>query len=146
MATSEGALEADSGGGHEELVELVERIRQGFAAADATFLIGLWAADEDGLIYVAGERARPLRTRSEIAQYYREALDPVGTVDTAEVTDLSVDAAGERGHAFLGFRFVGRETVSSERFDVAIRITIIARRYDDRWVLIHYHESSPGPL
>ncbi|MBE9372882.1 zinc-binding dehydrogenase [Saccharopolyspora sp. HNM0983] len=137
---------ADTAAGHDELIGLVERFRQGFAAADAELLTGLWADDADDLVYVAGERTRPLRTRSEIARYYREALGPVRSVDTAEVTDLSVEAAGDRGRAFFRFRFAGREEASDERFDVGIWITALARRRDDRWVLVHYHESSPGPV
>ncbi|SDP27361.1 SnoaL-like domain-containing protein [Actinopolyspora xinjiangensis] len=134
------------GPGHDELIGLVERLRKGFAAADAAFLTELWAGEEDTLVYVAGERARPLRTRDEIARYYREALGPVESVDTAEVTDLLVDAEEDRGRAFFRFRFAGREAASDERFDVDIRITAIARRRDDQWVLVHYHESSPGPV
>lgn len=132
--------------GHDELIGLVERFSQGFAAADAELLTGLWAGDVDDLVYVAGERARPLRTRDEIARYYREALGPVSSVDAAEVTDLSVEAAGDRGRAFFRFRFTGREAASDKHFDVDIRITAIARRRDDDWVLVHYHESSPGPV
>ncbi|GAA4859181.1 zinc-binding dehydrogenase [Saccharopolyspora cebuensis] len=135
------AVEATAG-----LIGLVERFGQGFAAADAELLTGLWAADEDDLVHVAGERAHPLRTRAEIARYYREALGPVSSVDTAEVTDLSVEAAGDRGRAFFRFRFAGREAPGDERFDVDVRITAIARRRDDRWGLVHYHESSPGPV
>ncbi|SDQ28656.1 zinc-binding dehydrogenase [Actinopolyspora saharensis] len=140
------AAEVDAMAGHDELIGLVERFSQGFAAADAELLTGLWAGDEEVLVYVAGERARPLRTRGEIARYYRETLDPVGSVDTAEVTDLSVEAAGDRGRVFFRFRFAGREAASDERFEVDIRITAIARRRDDQWVLVHYHESSPGPV
>lgn len=132
--------------GADELIELVERLRQGFAAADAMFLTGLWASDADDLIYVAGERASPLRTRGEIARYYQEALGPVESVDTAEVTDLLVEAVGHWGRAFLRFRFAGRDAASGEHFDVDIRITIIARRRDGWWGLVHYHESPPGPL
>ena len=132
--------------GHVELVELVEHLRRGFAAADAEFLAGLWAGDENRLIYVAGERSRPLRTRGEIAQYYQDALSSIHSVDTAEVTDRSVDASGDGGHAFFRFRFAGRETASGERFDVNIQVTVVARRYDSRWALVHYHESSPGPV
>ena len=106
----------------------------------------MWAGDEDDLVYVAGERARPLRTRDEIARYYGEALGPVRSVDSAEVTDLLVEVPGDRGRAFFRFRFAGREAASDEHFEVDIRITAIALRRDDRWVLVHYHESSPGPV
>ncbi|SDQ78289.1 YybH family protein [Actinopolyspora saharensis] len=130
----------------DELTKLVERLREGFAAADPEILAELWAGDEDGLVYLAGERARPLRTRDEIARYYRQALDPVGSVDTAEVTDQLVEAGEEWGRAFFRFRFAGRDEASGERFDVDVRISIFAQIRDDRWVLVHYHESSPGPL
>lgn len=138
--------EADAVAGYDELVGLVRRFSQGFAGADAELLAGLWGDDEDDLVYVAGERALPLRTRGEIARYYREALGPVRSVDTAEVTDLSVEAAGDRGRVFFRFRFAGRAAANDEHFDVDVRITAIARRRDDRWALVHYHESSPGPM
>ncbi|WP_338598517.1 zinc-binding dehydrogenase [Saccharopolyspora sp. SCSIO 74807] len=137
--------EVDAMDDHGELIGLVERFGRGFAAADAELLTALWAGDEDDLVYVAGERTRPLRTYGEIERYYREALGPVGSVDSAEVTDLSVEAAGDRGRAFFRFRFAGREAASDERFEVDIRITAIARRRHNRWALVHYHESSPGP-
>lgn len=130
----------------DDLIELVERLREGFAAADTEILTELWADDEDNLVYVAGERARPLRTRDEIAQYYREALGPVGSVNTAEVTELLVDAGHDQGRAFFRFRFAGRDEESDELFDVDIRISMFAQIRDDRWALVHYHESSPGPL
>lgn len=136
--------EVEAMAGHDELVGLVERFSQGFATADAELLTGLWADDEDNLVHVAGERAHPLRNRGEIARYYRETLSPVRNVDIAEVTDLSVETAGDRGRAFFRFRFAGREAASDDHFDVEIRITAIARRRDDRWVLVHYHEPSPG--
>nr|WP_245693962.1 nuclear transport factor 2 family protein [Actinopolyspora mzabensis] len=98
---------------------------------------------EDTLFYVAGERARPLRTRDEIARYYREAFESVGSVDIAEATDVSTEAGHDGGRAFFRFRFAGRD-VGDERFDVDIRISMFARISDDRWVLVHYHESSPG--
>ncbi|ASU77500.1 hypothetical protein CDG81_03335 [Actinopolyspora erythraea] len=78
----------------DELSELVERFREGVAAGDADILTTFWVGDEDNLVYAVWEWARSLRTRDEIAQYYREALGPVGSVDTAKVTDLVV-VAGE---------------------------------------------------
>lgn len=109
-------------------------------------LTSLWASDEDALVYVAGERAQPLRRRHEIAQYYRDAVGTVETVEIAEVTDLLVDAADDRARASFAFRFAGREAAGGARFDVTIRVTMLARRDDDRWLLTRYHESSPGPV
>ncbi|KID32415.1 SnoaL-like domain [Prauserella sp. Am3] len=127
-----------------DLAELVEVFRGGFAHADADVLADLWADDADDLRYVAGERARLLRTRDEIARYYSDALGGVDVVDTAEVTDLLVDAGTDRGHVVLRFRFAG--SAGTERFDVDIRVTMVAFRGDDGWALVHYHESTPGPL
>ena len=146
MRTRETRSSDEPAIGHAELIELVEQLRRGFAVADAEFLAGLWASDEDGLVYVAGERARPLRTRSEVAQYYRDSVGPIQSVDTAEVSDQSVDASGDRGRAFFGFRFAGRDAANGGTFDLHIWVTIVARRKGGRWALVHYHESSPGPM
>ena len=130
---------------HEAVGAVVEGLRQGFGGPDAGRLKQLWAGDGD-LRYVASERSRPLRTREEIERYYDDAVGPVAAVDAAEITDLTVDVSGELGYASYRFRYDGRASGEDSRFSVDVRSTVILRKTNGRWGIVHYHESTPGQL
>jgi uncharacterized protein (TIGR02246 family) len=76
------------------------------------------------------------------------AADWFGSLGTERVlvgiSDLEVERAGDLaiGHAFMSFRAVSAE--GRELRGMSNRLTLVARRRDGAWKIVHQHTSAPA--
>ncbi|WP_150461992.1 YybH family protein [Nesterenkonia ebinurensis] len=127
-----------------QITEIVEQYRHGFANFDAEVLKVLWDREYDHLIYVAQEAAEPLWDWPSIQSYYDHAVGASDSGMVMEVSNLSVNVFGDLAYAFFTFHFEVELDGEIHRGDG--RSTLILRRGDRGWAVIHYHESPPGPV
>ncbi len=58
------------------------------------------------------------------------------------VHDLHVDADGALGYCAFVYHVAGRLNDGTE-VSMAVRATLVCKRFDDRWLVVHDHESVP---
>jgi uncharacterized protein (TIGR02246 family) len=58
------------------------------------------------------------------------------------VHDLHVDADGALGYCAFVYHVAGKLNDGTE-VSMAVRATLVCKRFDDRWLVVHDHESVP---
>jgi ketosteroid isomerase-like protein len=128
----------------QQIAEVIEQYRCGFADMDAKMLKSIWDQDYEDIIYIAQEMAQPVRGWTGVEQYYKRVAGFLERVRIMEVSDLSVDVFGDVAYAFLGFHFEGE--LKGQPHTADGRVTFLLHHKSGIWKVIHYHESRPGHL
>ena len=126
----------------QQIAAIIEQYRRGFATLDVAVLMGIWDQDYDHIIYIAQEMAQPVQGWAGVERYYQRVAGFLERVKTMEVSDISIDVLGEVAYAFLCFHFEGE--VNGRPHIAHGRVTLLLRRTNEAWKVIHYHESRPG--
>jgi uncharacterized protein (TIGR02246 family) len=124
---------------HEELWSLIEERVAAVASRDADVLAARQAAD-----VLAFNVLPPLRLvgAAEVAPQTQAWFDGYARGPGYEVRDLQVDADGDLGYCAFLYHVTG-VLHSGDRVSMWVRATLVCRRVDGRWVIIHDHESIP---
>ncbi|PGH45878.1 DUF4440 domain-containing protein [Micromonospora sp. WMMA1996] len=123
----------------QELRELIEERVAAVARRDAETLAAHQAAD-----VLAFNVLPPLRLRGadQVAPQTRAWFDAYADGPGYEVRDLQVDADGDLGYCAFLYHVTGRLR-SGMDVSMWVRATLVCRRRDGRWVVVHDHESIP---
>jgi ketosteroid isomerase-like protein len=125
----------------QQIAAVIEQYRRGFATMDVERLKAIWDQDYDNIIYIAQEKAEPVRGWAGVERYYEGVARLLQRVRAMTVSDLSVDVLGDVAYAYCVFHFGGEMKGRSHVADG--RDTFILRRKGRAWKVIHYHESRP---
>jgi ketosteroid isomerase-like protein len=128
-----------------QIERLIETWRRGFLAVDPAALASLWDADHRPLLYVAMERAEPIREWAGIECYFAELPMHLAAMERMQIDNLVVDVLGEAALVFFDFS----ARVKMRRGDVvtpAGRVSMVLARGAGGWRMIHYHESALAAL
>ncbi len=123
----------------QELQALVDERVRAIAARDAQYLADVQADD-----VLAFNVLPPLRLRgsAEVAEQTRAWFDGYASGPEYSVHDLQIDVDGGVGStAFL--YHVGGTLHSGDEISMWVRATLVWRRVDDGWRIVHDHESVP---
>ena len=117
---------------------IADRVRA-VAAGDAQALID--AHDAQVVSYPA---LPPARTRgtSAVAEALAAWVSSYSTGPGYEVHELEVDADGALGYCAFRYHVSGTLEAGGE-VDMWVRATLVCRRVDGRWTIVHQHESVP---
>lgn len=127
----------------QQLRELVADRVRAVATRDTQHLAQAQAPDI--LVYnVVGPLA--LRGASQVAEQANAWFDAYAEGPDYEIQDLQVDADEDLGYCAFVYHVAGTLR-SGEEVDMRVRATLVCRRIDDRWRIVHDHESVPwtGP-
>jgi ketosteroid isomerase-like protein len=127
----------------QQIADVVEQYRVGWARMDVERLKAIWDQDYDAILYIPAEAAQPIREWAGVEDYFQQVAGFFARVKTMQLTDLAVDVFGEVAYAFCNFHFEADVDFQSEPWGVNGRNTFILRRKADGWRVIHYHESRP---
>ncbi|NKY34292.1 nuclear transport factor 2 family protein [Nocardia speluncae] len=127
------------------IAALVEAYRNGWTHRDAATIASIWDPEYE-VVYSPSELDRPILGAASIGRYYDRVFHDIGAVHVMTVADVRIDTIGDIAYAYFSFHLEGETAVAPEPFVVDGRNTLIARRTDDGWKGIHYHESLRGPL
>lgn len=117
---------------------IADRVRA-VAAGDAPALID--AHDAQVVSYPV---LPPARTRgtSAVAEALTAWVDSYSDGPGYEVHELEVDADGDLGYCAFRYHVTGTLDDGGE-VDMWVRATLVCRRVDDQWKIVHQHESVP---
>ncbi|MFI7074779.1 YybH family protein [Micromonospora sediminicola] len=123
----------------QDLRELIEERVAAVARRDAEALAAHQAAD-----VLAFNVLPPLRLRGadQVAPQTRAWFDAYASGPGYEVRDLQVDADGDLGYCAFLYHVTGRLQAGMD-VSMWVRATLVCRRRDGRWVVVHDHESIP---
>ncbi|SCG72460.1 YybH family protein [Micromonospora humi] len=126
-------------GAARELRDLIEARVAAVARRDA----GALAAQQAGDV-LAFNVLPPLRLRGadEVAPQTEAWFDAYADGPGYEVRELHVDADGDLGYCAFLYHVTGR-LKSGADVSMWVRATLVCRRRDGRWVVVHDHESIP---
>lgn len=127
------------------IAALVEAYRSGWTNRDAATIASIWDPEYE-VVYCPSELDRPILGAAAIGRYYDRVFHDIAAVHVMTVADVRTDIVGDMAYAFFSFHLEGETAGAPEPFVVDGRNTLIARRTDDGWKGIHYHESLRGPL
>jgi ketosteroid isomerase-like protein len=125
----------------QNVAEVIEQYRLGFATLDVATLTAMWDQSYDNIIYIPLEAAHPVRGWAAVEQYYNRVARLL-RARVMTVSDVSVDVIGDVAYAFCTFHFEGE--ISGNHHTADGRNTFILRRKNGAWKVIHYHESRHG--
>jgi ketosteroid isomerase-like protein len=89
----------------QDIAAIVDAYRQAFAEVDMQVFMAAWDRDYGNLIYVAQERAQPVRGWAELERYFATVEDAFARVTTMTIDDLSIDVLGDVAYAFFTYHF-----------------------------------------
>ena len=132
------------------MLKTIGSFTRAFESADAEAMAAAWddrhigSDDETGLVYQAEERLSPLFTIDEIKQYATDIPNVLSRLEDVCLLDKKVWSAGDFAYAYI--RFWCRAVMSSgTAVDGQIRQTLILRKQEEQWRIVHYHESRQSP-
>ncbi len=126
----------------QQMAAVIEQYRRGFATLDVERLKAIWDKEYDAIIYIAQEKAQPVRGWAGVERYYEGVAGLLERVRVMTVSDLSADVLDDVAYAYCVFHFEGEMKGRSHVADG--RVTFILRRKGGAWKVIHYHESRLG--
>jgi ketosteroid isomerase-like protein len=126
----------------QQITALLDQYRQGFAVLDAARLMRIWDQEYNQIIYIAQEKAEPVRGWEGVAQYYQRVVQLLEKAKTMELSDVSIDILGDVAYAFLNFHFESQ--INGHPHIADGRVTFLLHRTLIGWKAIHYHESRLG--
>ncbi|GAA3763991.1 YybH family protein [Micromonospora maritima] len=123
----------------QELRELIDKRVAAVARRDAGALAAHQAAD-----VLAFNVLPPLRLRGadQMAPQTEAWFDAYADGPGYEVRDLHVDADGDLGYCAFLYHVTGTLRSGTD-VSMWVRATLVCRRRDGRWVVVHDHESIP---
>lgn len=130
----------------QEIAAVLDQYRRGFAEMNVEMLKGIWDQSYENIIYVAQEKAQPVRGWAEVAQYYESVHRLLERITSMTIGEFSLDVFGDVAYVFCVFHFEGEMKGQKQPHIADGRNTFILHRKSGTWKLIHYHESVPGPL
>jgi len=128
----------------QHIAAVLAQYRLGFATAQRATLTAIWDQDYDTIIYIALERAEPLRGWAAVEHYYTRVLAQFVGHNSMTISDLVIDIAGDLAYAFCSFHFEGQVTGHDTPRIADGRTTFVLHRKAAMWRVIHYHESRRG--
>jgi ketosteroid isomerase-like protein len=90
----------------QEMIEVLEQYRRGFATLNVATLTALWDQSYDHIIYIPLEAAHPIRGWAAVEQYYKRVAGLL-RARVMTMSDVSVDVLGDVAYAFCTFHFEG---------------------------------------
>lgn len=126
-------------GAKQELRDLIEERVAAVARRDAEALAAQQAGD-----VLAFNVLPPLRLQGadKVASQTEAWFDGYARGPGYEVRDLYIDADGDLGYCAFLYHVTGR-LQSDEEVSMWVRATLVCRKRDGRWVVVHDHESIP---
>ncbi|MEU1846224.1 YybH family protein [Micromonospora sediminicola] len=123
----------------QELRELIEERVAAVARRDAEALAAHQAAD-----VLAFNVLPPLRLRGadQVAPQTAAWFDAYADGPGYDIRDLQVDADGGLGYCAFLYHVTGTLRSGAD-VSMWVRATLVCRRRDGRWVVVHDHESIP---
>jgi ketosteroid isomerase-like protein len=125
-----------------EITELIEVYRQGFLQLNPELLWSIWDQEYEPLIYVAMEKPEPIHGWPAIGQYYAALPKHLEEMVGKKIDSIRIDLLGNTAMAFFRFhstvKLKGREGL----YHPSGRVTMLFRRIQAGWRVIHYHESA----
>ena len=123
----------------QELRDLIEERVTAVARRDVEALAAQQAAD-----VLAFNVLPPLRLQGaeQVAPQTRAWFDGYARGPGYEVRDLVVDADGDLGYCAFLYHVTGTLQTGKE-VSMWVRATLVCRKRDGRWVIVHDHESIP---
>jgi uncharacterized protein (TIGR02246 family) len=123
----------------QELRDLIEERVAAVARRDAEALAAQQAGD-----VLAFNVLPPLRLQGadRVASQAEAWFDGYARGPGYEVRDLHIDADGDLGYCAFLYHVTGR-LQSDEEVSMWVRATLVCRKRDGRWVIVHDHESIP---
>lgn len=136
--------EIDMGGeaGEAALHELLAERAHAVAKADLSALTGR-LAERVHQFPVIGEDVS--RGRAALSEGTRAWLDGYRSRIGYDVHDLEVTSSGDLAACWYRYRITGTLT-SGDEIDMWVRATIVIRRFDGEWLIVHAHESQVKSL
>jgi ketosteroid isomerase-like protein len=128
-----------------EAREVVGRFGRALAAVDVKRLASLWDDDYAFPVFQPEERLAPLLSWDAVEAHIMHLPEVIKGVSDIRPLDFRLDVLGEVAVAYArvdaALHFV-RENASLKG---EVRQTLILRRRDGEWRVIHYHESRLTP-
>ncbi|MFF5174740.1 YybH family protein [Micromonospora sp. NPDC000089] len=123
----------------QELRELIEERVAAVARRDAAALAARQADD-----VLAFNVLPPLQLRGadQVAPQTEAWFDSYASGPGYEIRDLHVDADGDLGYCAFLYHVTGRLR-SGDEVSMWVRATLVCRKRDGRWLIVHDHESIP---
>jgi uncharacterized protein (TIGR02246 family) len=128
-----------------DVMDVVRRFSQTFDTLDVDQFIKLWANEASLIVYQPEELLSPIYDLKSLRAYFANLANVIRGFRDTKVIDLRIDVTGDTATVFV--RFWTRIAFAREAkvLDGQIRQTFLLRRRDDRWRLVHYHESRQVP-
>ena len=121
---------------------LIETYRQGFLQLDPKLLESIWDQGHDPLIYVAMEKTEPIYGWPAIESYYAALPEHLDEMIEKNIESIRIDVSGDAAAAFFLFHSTVRIKGRKELYQPGGRVTMLFRRANAVWRVIHYHESA----
>jgi len=123
----------------QELRDLIEERVAAVARRDAETLAARHAAD-----VLAFNVLPPLRLQGadQVAPQTEAWFDGYANGPGYEIRDLHVDADGDLGYCAYLYHVTGKLR-SGEEVSMWVRATLVCRKRNGRWIIVHDHESIP---
>lgn len=115
-----------------------------FAKRDVDTILSVWDDQYETPMWQPEEILEPLLTQEAVQGYFRNLPNAIKGVTDIKPMNFAVDVIGDFAHclsrATATIHLHDRPSVTGE-----VRQTFILRKRDDKWRLIHQHESRLTP-
>jgi uncharacterized protein (TIGR02246 family) len=132
-------MKADSAT-EKEVTELMQRMADAYKNRDMEAIIGIFAADDDAVMYGTGadeKRVGPKQIRAQVERDWAQS-------DSTEMSFdwVSISAAGPV--AWVASDVTINVSAGGEKFTVPARTTFVLEKRDGEWVIAQSHLSIPS--
>jgi ketosteroid isomerase-like protein len=111
------------------------------SALDFKAMEDLWDRNFEQLVYQPQEHVRPLTTWEAILAYWRDEWYMVEALPRWRELEREIVVLGSAAAVYTRFDTSIQITDFERPFDGEMRFSNVLHQVDDRWLLVHHHES-----
>lgn len=104
-------------------------------------MVSLFDRDYGALIYQAEEHERPSTSYDQIQAYWKNVPNILERVSEWSEVEKTISQSGNCATIFAILMTRLKATFSPKEIAGKLRVSIVAHKTNDRWAIIHYHES-----
>ena len=108
---------------------------------DINLMVSLFDRDYGSLTYQAEEHERPSTSYEQIVAYWKNAPSILERVSEWSEVEKTIALSGNCVTIFAILMTRLKATFSPKEIAGKLRVSIVAHKKNDRWAIIHYHES-----